>query len=85
MYAHNRVETHHAALKKYLGSGRGTLDTVFEKIHAQITLRIVELKASFERSRSEIPVHVARVHYFRYLQTNCSRKALNILLKLHNI
>ena len=44
----------------------------------------MELKASFERSRSEIPVHVASVHCFRYLQTNCSRKALDILLKLHN-
>lgn len=74
-----RAETQHAIVKRFLGSGVGSLDTVFEKMHARLELTIVEVKASLERSRTEVEHEIANMQCFRYLQRNCSMYALDIM------
>ena len=76
----NRVESQHAALKKYLGSSQGDLIGNFNMTHNLLISQHVAIRASFKRSLS-YNMHHHRIPEFNYLRAFVSCHALDILLE----
>ncbi|KAL2936510.1 hypothetical protein RDABS01_022777 [Bienertia sinuspersici] len=74
----NRVESAHAALKCWLKSSTGSLDTIWPKIHSFLELQIREIKATMQRSQNNDP-HVTALRIFMLLKGQITHKALRLL------
>ena len=74
----DRVESHHALLKKQLQSSMGNFETCWAHIHTLMEASHTAIKDSFERSRNVIS-HKFRVPIFQHLRGFVSSTALNLL------
>ena len=76
----NRVESQHAALKKYLGSSQGDLVNNFKMTHNLLISQHVAIRASFQKSLS-YNMHDHRISDFNYLRGFVSCYALEMILE----
>ncbi|XP_057248237.1 uncharacterized protein LOC104894833 [Beta vulgaris subsp. vulgaris] len=74
----NRVESAHAALKSWLKTSTGSLDTIWPIIHSFLEAQKREIKASFQRSQNRDP-HVTVLRLFMLLKGRVSHKAIRLL------
>ncbi|WOH13020.1 hypothetical protein DCAR_0832529 [Daucus carota subsp. sativus] len=71
----NRVESAHNALKRFLKTSTGSLDTIWSRVHSFLELQENEIKASFVRSTNK-DLHISVLHLLTGLTGKISHVAI---------
>ncbi|XP_056688707.1 uncharacterized protein [Spinacia oleracea] len=71
----NRVESAHNALKRFLKTSTGSMNTIWKRLHSLLELQENEIKASFVRSKN-IDLHITVLHLLSQLKGKVSHLAI---------